>query len=123
LAGLEAAIMDYLTTARTVSGSQKAIAQEALIDRLEGAGHHVTADTLSADEATTKLWQLTQEQIWLEEAVEIADVAPEEAHTLDWANRTLDSRSSGRESRLIAYKVLCRILNTIWYQTPPNCKL
>jgi len=108
LAGIEAAILDYLTAARTVSGSQKAIAQEALIDRLEGAGHHVTTDTLQADEATAELWQLTQEQIWLEEAVEIAEAAPEEAHTLDWAHRTLDSMESGREARLIAYKVLCR---------------
>ncbi|WP_008310670.1 DUF3854 domain-containing protein [Leptolyngbya sp. PCC 6406] len=108
LMGVESAIVDYLTTARTVSGSQKAIAQEALIDRLEGAGHTVTTDTLQADKATAELWQLTQEQIWLEEAVEIAAAEPEAAHTLDWAHRTLDSLESSREARLIAYKVLCR---------------
>lgn len=108
LTGIEAVIVDYLTAARTVSGSQKVIAQEALIDRLEGTGHLVTTETLQADQATAELWQLTQEQIWLEEAVEIAAAAPEAAHTLDWAHRTLDSMESGREARLIAYKMLCR---------------
>jgi hypothetical protein len=108
LAGVEAAIVDYLTIARTVSGSQKAIAQDALMDRLEAAGHSVTTETLPADQATAELWQLTQAQIWLEEAVEIAEAIPEEAHTLDWAHRTLDSMESSREARLIAYKVLCR---------------
>jgi hypothetical protein len=108
LIGMETAIVDYLTAARTVSGSQKAIAQAALIDRLESSGHCVTSETLRADDITAELWQVTQEQIWLEEAVEIAEAIPEEAHSLDWAHRTLDSMESGREARLIAYKVLCR---------------
>ena len=43
LADIESAIVEYLTIARTVSGSQKAIAQAALIDRLEQAEHQVGA--------------------------------------------------------------------------------
>ncbi len=106
--GIEVAIVDYLKQARTVSGSQKAIAQAALIDRLEASGHKVHLEVLKAHKPTTELWQLTQEQIWQEDAVEIAKATPEEAHTLDWAHRTLDSNESSREARLIAYKVLWR---------------
>ena len=106
--GLEVAILDYLKQARTVSGSQKSIAQVALIDRLEASGHTVDLETLKAHQATTELWQLTQEQIWLEEAVEIALARIEALHTLDWAHRTLDSMESSREARIIARKVLWR---------------
>ncbi len=108
LEGIEVAIVEYLTQTRSVSGSQKSIAQEALIARLEASGHWVTSEVLKAHEHTTQLWQLTQEEIWQEEAIEIAEATPEEAHTLDWAHRTLDSNESSREARLIAYKVLWR---------------
>ena len=108
LAGVESAIVDYLTVARTVSGSQKAIAQAALIDRLDGAGHCVTAATVSAHKATAQLWHATQKQIWLEEALEIAEAEPQAGHTPDWAHRTLNGMESSREVRLIAYKVLYR---------------
>ena len=108
LAGIEAAIADYLSQAHTVSGRQKAIAQIALVARLEDAGHHVTTDTLKAHKATTQLWTMTQDQLWQDDAVDIATATPADAHTLEWAYRTLDSHESSREARLLAHKVRWR---------------
>ncbi|MEL6384512.1 MAG: hypothetical protein AAFQ89_19060, partial [Cyanobacteria bacterium J06626_18] len=108
MAGIEVAIVDYLKQARAVSGSQKSIAQVALIDRLEASGHQVHLEVLKAHKPTTDLWQLTQEQIWQEDAVEMAQARIEALHTLDWAHRTLDSMASSREAHIIALKVLWR---------------
>ena len=108
LAGIEAAIADYLSQAHTVSGRQKVIAQVALVARLEDAGHYVTTDTLKAHKSTTQLWTMTQDQIWQDEALDIATATPADAHTLDWAYHTLDSHESSREARLLAHKVRWR---------------
>ncbi len=122
LAGLESSIMEYLTIARTVSGSQKAIAQAALIDRLEQADHHVTAETVQADPPTARLWKETQDHIWHEEASEIAALEPDINHTVEWAHRTLGGMDSSRPARLMAYKVCCRAeFPGICFDDPQDC--
>jgi ribosomal protein L11 methylase PrmA len=108
-AGLELAILDYLSEALAVSGSQKRIPQPAIITRLEAAGHVVDIEKLEgSDKGISKLWRETQEQIWQDEAQEIAHLTIADDLDKDWARETLDSMESTRENRLIAHKVLWR---------------
>jgi 5S rRNA maturation endonuclease (ribonuclease M5) len=106
LAATEVAVLDYLSAARAVSGNQKAIAQDALIARLEASGHTVEYGEVEGNPETSKLWQETQDAIWQEEALEMAAAAVEDGQDPNWAYRTLDSMESSREARIIAHKVL-----------------
>ncbi|MEM9009479.1 MAG: hypothetical protein AAGE59_39025, partial [Cyanobacteria bacterium P01_F01_bin.86] len=108
LAGTELAVLDYLATARAISGNQKAIAQETLIDRLQASGHQIQHCEVKGDPDIRELWHSTQEAIWRAEALEMATGMVEAGHTLDWAYRTLDSMESSRHDRIIALKVLWR---------------
>ena len=106
LATTELAVLDYLAAARAVSGNQKAIAQDALLSRLENAGHEVQLCEVKGDPQITKLWQETQNAIWQADAIEVAATPIEESQDMDWAYRTLDSTESARKDRLVAYKIL-----------------
>ncbi|MEM1307940.1 MAG: DUF3854 domain-containing protein [Cyanobacteria bacterium P01_H01_bin.153] len=108
LAATEVAVLDYLAAARAVSGNQKAIAQDALMARLEASGHVIEYREVKGSPETTLLWQATQDAIWQDEALEMASVAVEAGQDPSWAYRTLDSMESGREARIIAHKVLWR---------------
>lgn len=106
---IEAAIADYLALASAVAGSQKSIAAAALVSRLEAAGHCVRDVEVKGSKATAELWKETQDEIWRDEAGEIAALELDpDTHTPDWAYRTLDSHEAGRELRLTARKVLLR---------------
>jgi hypothetical protein len=106
LAATEVAVLDYLSAARAVSGNQKAIAQDALIARLEASGHVIEYREVEGSPETSELWKETQDAIWQEEAIEMASVTIEEGQDPNWAYRTLDSMESSRETRIIAHKVL-----------------
>lgn len=106
LAATEVAVLDYLAAARAVSGNQKAIAQDALVARLQTSGHIVEYREVKGSPETALLWQETQEAIWQDEALEMASVAVEAGQDITWAYRTLDSMESSREARIIAHKVL-----------------
>jgi hypothetical protein len=108
LRGVEAAVLDYLSEARAVSGSQKVIARDALINRLELSGHHVNIIEVKGDKAAAAIWKDTQEQIWQAEALEIAEATIEDGQDSDWAYRTLDSMECTRADRIVAHKVLWR---------------
>lgn len=108
LSPIESAILDYLAESAVVSGSQKAIAKDALIDRLESAGHTVSLIQAVNDTSISEIWKQAQEDIWQDEALEIANAAIEDCHTPEWAYRTLDSMESTRCDRILAHKVLWR---------------
>lgn len=105
---LEVAILDYLAVARAASGRQKSIAQDALIARLEASGHQVSTLKVEGVPPITQQWKDIQDEIWQEEAQEIAQVQVESGQDSNWAHRTLDSMESSREARIIAHKVLWR---------------
>ena len=105
---IESAILDYLSESAVVSGSQKAIAQVALIDRLESAGHTVSLVQAASNKDISDIWKQAQEDIWQDEALEIANGVIEDCHTPEWAHRTLDSMEATRADRLLAHKVLWR---------------
>ena len=108
LSEIESAIFGYLAESGVVSGSQKAIAKEALIDRLESAGHTVNSIQAVSDKSITEIWKQAQEDIWQDEALEIANACIEDGHTPEWAYRTLDAMESTRCDRILAHKVLWR---------------
>lgn len=105
---IEAAVVDYLSEARAVSGNQKAIAHIALVERLQAAGHSVTSEALPSDPETTALWKKINEEIWREEAQAIASGKITERHTLAWARKSLDGLETTQETRILAQKVIWR---------------
>jgi Domain of unknown function (DUF3854) len=105
---IEAAVIDYLSQARAVSGHQKKIAHIALIERLQAAGHSVSSEALSSDQETSTLWKKINEELWREEAQAIASAQITERHTLAWARKALDGLEATQETRLLAQKVIWR---------------
>ncbi len=105
---LEATILEYLAESKAVSGAQKSIAHDALVDRLEASGHLVTCLQTKLHKPTSELWKQVQEGIWQDEALELSQTQIESGQDADWAYRALDSIESTREIRLIAHKVLWR---------------
>ena len=105
---IEDAILSYREVAIAVSGNQKAIARDALIHALESAGHQVTSRRGAYDAEVAELWKQVQEDIWRQEAQEIADIQLDPHQDLAWAYRALDGVDTSRKTRLEAYKVLWR---------------
>ncbi|MGB3613661.1 MAG: hypothetical protein WBA10_07705, partial [Elainellaceae cyanobacterium] len=105
---IENAILEYREAAIAVSGNQKAIARDALIHALESAGHNVKVEKVDLDREIIELWQEVQEEIWREEAQEIAAIRLDETHTTAWAYRALDGIDTSRKTRTMAHKVLWR---------------
>jgi hypothetical protein len=109
LATIEIATLDYLAEAIAVSGAQKQIAHQALVRRLEQAGHCVVSEQIAKDSDTAALWKAIQEEIWREDAAAIASsVISPEVHTLKWARQTLESLEASLDDRTLARKVLWR---------------
>lgn len=121
LSPIELAITDYLAESLIVSGSQKQIAQEALINRLERSSHIVRLEKLEMDKAIKQLWDDTQESIWQEDAHEFAALTPADGQDVKWAWKTLDSMESTREQRLIARKVVWQDEFPGMFNTPEEC--
>lgn len=106
---IETAVLDYLAAAKTVSGAQKSIAYHALTQQLEQAGHTVQCEKLGTDTATVTLWKEVQEELWREDANEIASATVDpQKHTLAWAQATLESLEATRKNRILAQKILWR---------------
>ncbi|HEY9625802.1 MAG TPA: DUF3854 domain-containing protein [Coleofasciculaceae cyanobacterium] len=105
---IESAVMDYLKASIAVSGAQKMMAHQSLHQQLEAAGHLVTCETLTKNDAAIALWKEIQETIWREDAAAIADAEVEAEHTADWARATLGSFEVSLKVRNLAYKVLWR---------------
>lgn len=109
-ATIEGAVLEYISVAKAVSGSQKQIAHQALAMRLERSGHNVQSDRkCEPDPKWAKFFKGIREMLWDEEAAGIAGakVAPL-IHTIEWARRTLDGLDTTLEIRTIARKVLWR---------------
>lgn len=106
---IEGAVLDYLASAKAVSGCQKFVAHDALVQRLEGAGHLASCAKLGKDSTTVELWKEVQESIWRAEAKAIASTSINpETHTSEWARKALDSLECSYEIRITALKVLWR---------------
>lgn len=105
---IEAAVLEYVAEAKAVSGAQKAIAHDALVRRLEKAGHTVRCLQFGKDNRTIQLWKEVQEEIWREDAATMAEARIPEGRTPRWAQETLDSHEASLEVRIIAQKVLLR---------------
>lgn len=106
---VEEAVMIYLAAATAVAGCQKSIAFDALMNRLEQAGHQVTVEKVGKDKETADHWKAIQVEIWRKDAAAIAgSVINSSEHTPDWARKTLNSLEASLESRILARKVLWR---------------
>jgi hypothetical protein len=105
---IESAVLDYLAVAQAVAGAQKQIAHDALVQRLEAAGHQVSLQKLGKDSAMTALWKSIKEEIWRETAEAISSAKIDDSHTIEWARKTLDSADTSLETRTKAHKVLWR---------------
>ena len=106
---IEQACIDYISKSLTVSGAQKSIAKDALVDRLERAGHIVTFAHPPHDKEVGASWKNTLDEIWRDRARYASglEIDPE-VHTRDWALKVLASSDAGREVRTKAQKVLWR---------------
>ncbi len=106
---IQEAVFDYLSEAIAVAGCQKSICTDALVDRLQSAGHDVVRQTLSKSSRFVELWKQIAEELWREDAANLAAarINPE-THTTQWAHDTLDGLESTAEMRCIAHKVLLR---------------
>lgn len=109
-ATVEGAVLEYVSVAKSVSGSQKQIAHQALSMRLEKAGHNVRSEKLetSPKSGWNEFFKGIKETLWEEEAAEIASAEIEGIHTIEWARKALDGLDTTLETRTIARKVLWR---------------
>jgi hypothetical protein len=108
---IETAVLDYLAESRAVAGAQKSIAHDALVRRLENAGHFVKTPDLEEEKnkRIQELWDEIDEELWREDAEAIASATiDDQEHTLDWARKVLGSLDATLETRTIAHKVLWR---------------
>ncbi len=106
---IEQAALDYISKSLTVSGAQKSIAKDALIDRLERAGHCISVERAPMDKEIAASWKETQDEIWRDRARFAAGlVIDPEIHTKDWAIEQLQKLEVSREVRTKAQKVLWR---------------
>lgn len=106
---IEQAALDYISKSLTVSGAQKLIAKDALIDRLERAGHRISIERAPMDKEIAASWKETQDEIWRDRARFAAGLKIDpEVNTKDWAIEQLQKLEVGREMRVKAQKVLWR---------------
>jgi hypothetical protein len=108
MATIESAVHEYLCAEIAVAGAQKLMAHDALVDRLEAAGHRVKSKKLSGDPAAVELWKQVTEELWQEDAAKTAAAIVTDKHTPEWAANTLESQDSTLENRVLAHKVLLR---------------
>lgn len=119
---IENAVIEYLSEANTVSGARKSIAHDALVHRLEQAGHIVEQFTESKHKPTIELWNMVQEELWREDAALIASYTISSDHTPEWAYKTLDGLDTTLEQRTIAQKVLWREeFPGVMFDEPEEC--
>lgn len=104
---IEDAVLEYLATAKAVSGSQKSAAADSLIYELLSAGHKVSESELRADKATRDLWSELRESLWQKKARELAAL---DVCGLDegWAADVRLKTDASREERLKAFKIQMR---------------
>jgi hypothetical protein len=108
-ATIEGAVLEYISVAKSVSGSQKQIAHQALARRLERSGHNVQSEKSLSSPEWAKFFKEIREMLWDEEATEIASAEVEEGiHTVEWARKALEGLDTTLETRTIARKVLWR---------------
>ena len=108
-ATIEGAVLEYISVAKSVSGSQKQIAHQALAMRLERSGHNVQSEQIPSSPDWAKFFKEIREMLWDEEATEIATAKVEEdIHTVEWARKALEGLDTTLETRTIARKVLWR---------------
>lgn len=106
---LEAAVQEYLATEQSISGAQKMIARDALIDRLQIAGHCVKTERVTTCSEITQLWNQAGNEIWWEDSEEGASAAVDPAiHTAEWAYAVNNALESTHIDRVLASKVLLR---------------
>ncbi|MBW4528330.1 MAG: DUF3854 domain-containing protein [Phormidium tanganyikae FI6-MK23] len=105
---IETAVLQYLTVSRAVSGIQKSIASMALIDRLKKAGHPCRCERLAKDAVMIELWKTVREELWQEQAFDLAATKVEPDHTKEWALKKLDGLEVSLDMRRLAQKVLWR---------------
>lgn len=106
---IEVAALDYLAQSLAVSGAQKGIAHDALVARLEAAGHCVERLKVEKCSATVERWKQVTEEIWQDDAAQAAAVQLDpNIHTPQWAHDVLNGLESTRDDRLIAQKVMLR---------------
>ncbi len=108
MATVETAVMDYLSSEIAAVGAQKLMAHDALVSRLEAAGHQVSSESIAKDAAAVDLWKEITEQIWQEDAAAVAAAVIEPKHTSEWAHKTLESQDSTLQTRILARKVILR---------------
>lgn len=119
---VEAAIQRYLADSRAITGAQKSIAHNALVKRLQDAGHNVTLCKSEKNQTTIELWKEIQEEIWRDEAVALAIATPKEDQDVKWALKTLESHEASLELRVVAEKVLLRDeFPGVDFNTPEEC--
>jgi hypothetical protein len=121
----DTAIRHFLGLRGTRRWAQKIQAGDALINRLEAAGHAVSVATEGvANDAVKQQWDAIREALAREDSAAIAALELDpDIHTLEWAYQ-LQSKESTREQRLRASKVLTSArfpgLNwncpELWYQ-------
>jgi len=109
-AEIEGAVLEYISVAKSVSGSQKQIAHQSLAMRLDRSGHNVQSDEkCGSDPSWAKFFKGIREMLWGEEATEIASSKVEDGiHTIEWARKALEGLDTTLETRTIARKVLWR---------------
>jgi hypothetical protein len=119
---IQAAVMDYLAAAKAAIGNQKLIAHIALVERLKAAGHDVTTTKSQKDKATVAQWAAINEEIWREDAMQIAQAILNEGHTIEWARKALDSADVSIETRILAQKVIYRSeFPGVMFDCPEKC--
>lgn len=119
---IESAVLTFLADSTAVTGLQKLIAHDALVSRLEEAGHIVKEEKLCKDSETATLWKRVQEEIWREDASIYAAITLDDSNTLEWARQQLDSSETTLEIRLKARKVLWREeFPGIQFDCPEEC--
>jgi hypothetical protein len=103
----DTAIRHFLALRGTRRWAQKIQAGDALISRLEAAGHSVAVATEGvANDAVKQQWDAIREALAREDSAAIAALELDpEIHTLEWAYQ-LQSKESTREQRLRASKVI-----------------
>ncbi|MBD2261118.1 plasmid replication protein, CyRepA1 family [Pseudanabaena sp. FACHB-2040] len=105
---IESAVLDYLAAAKTVTGAQKSIAQQALAARLEADGHTVRTVQVLKDQRACDLWKAIDEQLWRSDAEEIAALQPSDQQDVEWAFKALGGNDTSYDVRMMAHKVLWR---------------
>jgi hypothetical protein len=119
---IQAAVLDYLASAKATIGNQKLIAHIALTEKLKSAGHNVTCEALLKDGETVKLWRTITEEIEREEAAAIATAAIDHRHTLEWARKQLQGLDVSKADRILAQKVIYRDqFPGVMFDCPEEC--